>query len=652
MNRNIARALLAVLLAGCASEQPAPAKPQAEHVERIGNLLTTGVPPVPAALDARLRQYLNTRYARMRGWVGDSILIATRFGQTDQLHRVDSPMAAREQITFFDEPVGEVAVPPPGTAKGFVYARDVGGSEFYQLFWYDWADGSSRMVTDGRSRYGNVVWDRAGVHFAYTTTERNGTNWDIHLQDTEGHRRVLLETDHGAWAPQDFSPDGSRLLVGRYESINESYLYVLDIESGELTPVVDEALKVAIGAARFSGDGRGVYFTSDMGAEFMRLHYKNLATGDVDVLTADVPWDVEDFTLSADGKRLALTANENGVSRLSVWRLPEHAPLALPAVPAGVITDLAFSADGTSIAFSLDRPNAPADVFTVSLTERQLVRWTESEVGGLDTANLTVPSLIEYPTFDSVTGGQPRHIPAYVYEPQDAGPHPVVVYIHGGPESQYRPDFSAPIQFMLNELGIAVIAPNVRGSAGYGKSYLKLDNGVLREDSVKDIGALLDWIGHQPDLDAGRVVVMGGSYGGYMVLASLVHYSDRLAAGIEAVGISNFVTFLTNTQDYRRDLRRAEYGDERDPAMRRFLEEISPLNHVSEIRRPLLIAQGANDPRVPASESEQIRDALQSAGTSVWYILAEDEGHGFRKKANRDYYTAAVMLFLEEYAKQ
>jgi dipeptidyl aminopeptidase/acylaminoacyl peptidase len=651
MNGNIARILLAILLAGCASEQPAPMKSQVENVERIGNLLVTGVPPVPAALDARLRQYLNTRYARMRGWFGDSILIATRFGQTDQLHRVAAPMAAREQITFFDEPVGEAAVPPSGTADGFVFARDVGGSEFYQLFWYDWRDASSRMLTDGHSRYGNVVWDREGRRFAYTTTERNGTNWDIHLQDTEGRRRVVLETDQGAWAAQDFSPDGSRLLVSRYESINESYLYVLDIGSGQLTPVVDEALEVAIGTARFSGDGRGVYFTSDMGAEFMRLHYKNLATGDVEVLTADVPWDVEAFTLSADGARLALTANENGVSRLSVWRLPENAPLALPTLPAGIITDLAFSPDGTRIAFSLDRPNAPADVFTVNLTERRLVRWTESEVGGLQTAKLTVPELIEYPTFDRV-GGEPRRIPAYLYKPPGSGPHPVVVYIHGGPESQYRPYFSAAIQFMLNELGMAVIAPNVRGSAGYGKSYLKLDNGVRREDSVRDIGALLSWIGEQRDLDAGRVVVMGGSYGGYMVLASLVHYSDRLAAGIEMVGISNFVTFLTNTQDYRRDLRRAEYGDERDPEMRRFLETISPLNHVSEIRRPLLIAQGANDPRVPRSESEQIRDALESAGTPVWYILAEDEGHGFLKKANRDYYTAAVMLFLQEYAKQ
>jgi dipeptidyl aminopeptidase/acylaminoacyl peptidase len=226
----------------------------------------------------------------------------------------------------------------------------------------------------------------------------------------------------------------------------------------------------------------------------------------------------------------------------------------------------------------------------------------------------------------------------------------VLLSIHGGPESQYRPYFSAALQYYVRELDMAVVVPNVRGSAGYGKSYLKLDNAERREDSVKDIGALLDWIAGQRDLDAGRVVVSGGSYGGYMVLASLVHYSDRLAAGVERVGISNFVTFLTHTEDYRRDLRRAEYGDERDPEMRAVLERISPLNNVDKITRPLLITQGANDPRVPAGESGQIYDALAQRGVPVWYVLGLDEGHGFRKKSNSDYAAAATVLFLEQFA--
>ncbi|MEJ2090505.1 MAG: alpha/beta fold hydrolase, partial [Gammaproteobacteria bacterium] len=272
-------------------------------------------------------------------------------------------------------------------------------------------------------------------------------------------------------------------------------------------------------------------------------------------------------------------------------------PLALPEMPTGVLSGLAFSADGTRLALSLSTPRTPTDVWSVSLTDRKLTRCTMSEVGGLDTEDFVAPELVTYPTFD-VDGGGPRRIPAFVYRPRGSGPHPVLISIHGGPEGQYRPYFSSTIQYLVGELGMAVIAPNVRGSAGYGKSYLKLDDGAKREDSVRDIGTLIDWISEQPDLDPGRVVVMGGSYGGYMVLASLVHYPDRLAAGIESVGISNFVTFLENTQPYRQDLRRAEYGDERDPAMRAKLEAFSPLNHVDRIQRPLMISAGANDPGV------------------------------------------------------
>lgn len=638
---------LITFFAGCASTSGDDVAADADGAQ-IGNLVVSGVPEIPAQLSERLRQYQNMRSAYFRGWVGDELLITTRFGETSQLHRLAEPMSAREQITFFAEPVTQAAVPPGDNAAGFVYARDVGGSEFYQLFMHDWASGRATMLTDGESRYSSVIWDKQGQRFAYTTTERNGRNWDIHIQDTDGNRSVALETQAGAWNAADFSADGQRLLVGRYDSINESYAYELELTSGGLRPILDEALKVSIGQVAYAPGDRGVFFTSDLGAEFMRLHYKDLVSGDIELLTGDVSWNVEQFVISKDGEYLAYTINENGASRLSVLRLPERTPLALPEIPGGMISTLSFSGDGSQLAFSLNQPSAPADVFSISLGERELTRWTSSEVGGLDTGTFVAPELIAYPTFDEFEG-QSRKIPAYLYRPDSPGPHPVLVLIHGGPEGQYRPRFSSTIQYLVRELGVAVIAPNVRGSAGYGKTYLKLDNGILREDSVKDIGALLDWIADDADLDADRIAVMGGSYGGYMVLASLVHYSDRLAVGIESVGISNFVTFLTNTQDYRRDLRRAEYGDERDPVMRQVLEDISPLNHVEKIQRPLLISQGANDPRVPASESAQIRDALADSGIPVWYILALDEGHGFRKKVNRDYYTAAIMMFLEEY---
>jgi dipeptidyl aminopeptidase/acylaminoacyl peptidase len=617
---------------------------------REGALVLRDVPPVPEALVERLRQYQNTRSADLYGWAGRALLVGTRFGETSQVHRLKQAMGTREQITFFDEPILS-AFTSPAHEDGFLYARDVGGSEFYQLFYFDWLTASHRLLTDGVSRYGSVVWSSSGDAFAYYTTERNGRSRDVHVQRlSDGHITVAVQEDEGAYSPLDFSPEDDRLLVSLYLSINESRLYEVDLASGERRPLLDEDLSVAIGKASYDGTGTGVYFTSDLGAEFVRLHHLDLSTGEIEVLTADVPWNVEEFVLSADGKRLALMINEYGFSRLVVWQLPGHRPLALPELPMGVVTGLQFSADGNNVALSLATPTAPADIWTLSLEARLLARWTKSEVGGLDPDGFVSPELVTYPTFDEVDGRQ-REVPAFVYRPPEEreGPHPVLIHVHGGPEAQYRPYFSPTFQYLVTELGMVVIAPNVRGSNGYGKTYLKLDNGFRREDSVRDIGALLDWIETQPDLDPDRVVVRGGSYGGYMVLASLVHYSDRLVAGIESVGISNFVTFLEHTQPYRQDLRRAEYGDERDPEMRAHLEAISPLNQVDRISRPLLISQGANDPRVPASESDQIFAALKAEGIPVWYVLAEDEGHGFRKKINRDYNTAVMSLFLERF---
>lgn len=623
----------AMACAGAAGEQPERAV--------VGQLEIEGVPPVPDALLAGLRPYQNTRQASFLGWIGDGILIATRFGNTTQLHRVETPLGARRQLTFFDEPVGTAQVSPLPEPGGFIYARDVGGSEFYQLFRFNLASGDSVMLTDGKSRYSNVVWSRDGQQFAYTTTERNGVDWDIHIQDLAGNTRVVLAAGGTGWRTTDWSPHGQRLLAIRYVSINESYLHEVELQTGALRQLLSDAAPAAITDAAYGPTGKYVYFTSDMDAETVALRRVRRADGVVDEVAEDSQWGIEQFAIK--GTRLAFTVNEDGISRLGLLDLPDLVPVPLPELPAGIYFSLKFSADGNRLGFAVNRAAAPTDVYSIDFGDGAITRWTRSEPGGLREESMAEPELVHYPTFDG------REIPAFVYLPAGDGPHPVLIEIHGGPEGQYRPRFSYTTQFLVNELGIAVVAPNVRGSAGYGKAYLKLDNGYLREDSVRDIGALLDWIATRDDLDAERVVVSGGSYGGYMVLASLVHFGDRLTAGVERVGISNFVTFLENTQGYRRDLRRAEYGDERDPDMREFLERISPLNQVEKIGRPMLIAQGLNDPRVPASESEQIVTALRKRDVPVWYVLARDEGHGFRKKVNRDYLTAATALFLEHH---
>jgi dipeptidyl aminopeptidase/acylaminoacyl peptidase len=314
-------------------------------------------------------------------------------------------------------------------------------------------------------------------------------------------------------------------------------------------------------------------------------------------------------------------------------------------LPTGVIARLKFDRQSKRLGFTLSTAQSTADVYSVDVKTRALTRWTESEVGGLDPATFVAPERVRYPSFDG------RMIDAWYYRPRrsDAKKLPVVISIHGGPEAQATAAFNPTVQYWVNELSVAVLQPNVRGSAGYGKSFLKLDNAAKREDSVADIGALLDWIAKRPELDGERVAVFGGSYGGYMVLASLEHFSERLRCGVEIVGISNFVTFLEHTESYRRDLRRAEYGDERDPELRKLLIAISPTTNASKIKRQLFVAQGQNDPRVPAGEAEQIVKAVRAGGGPVWYVLAKDEGHGFQKKVNRDYFTDAVSRFFEEY---
>ncbi|MCA9410612.1 MAG: S9 family peptidase [Candidatus Omnitrophica bacterium] len=617
-----------------------------------GALVIEGIPEIPEEIVDQMYRYRSVRTAIIEDWAadGEGMLISTRFGETYQLHWVAQPAGMRRQLTFFQEPVRGASIQPDPEKETFIYSMDEGGGEFYQIHEYDLESGKHRLLTDGKSRNGGATWSNKGDRFAYYSTARNGQDWDLYVMDPdspEDPRRVLEEG--GSWVVSDWSPDDKKLLVVKYVSANESHPHVLDLESGELTEINPTEEKIAYGGGVWAKDGKGIYFTSDQGAEFQHLRYWDLEKKEFETLTGDIPWDIESIELSDDGKTLAFTANEDGIGVLYLLNTKTGERKKVPDLPLGQVYGLNFHPDNQRLAIVLNTPQTPGDIYVLNISDNSLTRWTYSEVGGLPTDEFVIPELIHYPTFDELDG-KPREIPAFLFKPNKAAEkYPVVVYIHGGPESQFIPYFSSNFQYYLRELGIAVVAPNVRGSAGYGKSYLKLDNGYQREDSVKDIGALLDWIEEQPDLDSERVAVMGGSYGGYMVLASLFHYPDRIKAGIDSVGISNFVTFLENTQDYRRDLRRVEYGDERDPEMRDFLQKISPTNNADKIRGALFVAQGLNDPRVPASEAEQMVEAIRGNGGTAWYLLAKDEGHGFSKKTNADYYYNAVALFLEKH---
>ncbi|MEQ8821877.1 MAG: alpha/beta fold hydrolase [Sumerlaeia bacterium] len=621
-----------------------------------GALVFDGIPPLDDEVERSLIPYQNMRSAGFRDWLpgGEGLLISTRFANTPQFHTVRAPLGMRKQVTFYEEPVSGGSFGREGPRDAFLFSLDAGGNEQSQLYLHSLSTGLPLGLTDGGVNRG-AIWAKTEPMIAYSSTFRNGQDFDVTLKRTDfpNSPTIRLTENMGYWYPYSFSDDDQKLLIGRYVSVNETELFVATLdEKGTSATLLelhgDAEGPVAFGDAVFDHGGTGIFYSSDLDSEFQRLRYYDLEYNVSRVVLNELPWDVTELERAHKSRTLAVVTNENGISHL---RLLDMKSLEAKEVeiPQGVIGTVAFSPDDSKLAFSLYSTVSPGDVYVLDVSSHELTRWTESEVGGLPLDGFSKADFFTYPTFDKAPDGTPRRIPAFIMKPKGEGPHPVLIAIHGGPESQSRPYFSGFFNYLVNELGIAVIQPNVRGSTGYGKTWTRLDNGMLREDSVRDIGQLLDWIALQPELDSSRVGVYGGSYGGYMVLASMALFAERITCGVDVVGISNFVTFLESTKEYRQDLRRQEYGDERDPEMREFLQRISPTNMVDRIKSPLLVAQGANDPRVPKSEAEQIVEAVRGQGLPVWYFLATNEGHGFRKKENRNAFEAVVVQFLREH---
>jgi dipeptidyl aminopeptidase/acylaminoacyl peptidase len=613
-------------------------------VEKPAALVADGIPPVPADLAARARPYMEFRSAGFSGWNprDRSILITTRFGNTAQLHRVAMPMGAREQLSFEAEPVSG-SWSPAGDA--LVAQKDVGGSEFFQL--YTLAGGQLRLLTDGRSRNEFGAWSHDGRRIGYSSTRRNGADADLYVVDPRdpSTNRMVAQVSGGGWAIADFSPDGRRAVAIDYISVTKVNLFLLDLASGAMTPIGDQSRDIAYGGAQFAPDGT-LWVTSDEGSDFQRLGTIDPAGGRFTPVVTDINWDVENFDISEDGRTVAFATNEAGISRLHLLDPRGRHVRTVTALPAGTIGGLEIAPWG-AIGFSLSSARSPSDAYSVDPRTLAVTRWTRSETGGLDAERNIEPELVQARSFDGET------VSGFLYRPDPTrfpGRRPLIVNIHGGPEGQSRPGFLGRNNYLINELGIAIFYPNVRGSTGYGKRFVSLDNGpALRENSVKDIGAFLDRLAADPALDPARFAVTGGSYGGYMCYASAIRFGDRLRAANCVVAISNWVTFLENTQAYRRDLRRPEYGDERDPAQRAALTAISPLTHVADLHIPLMVVTGANDPRVPQSEADQMVAAVRAGGRPAWHLIGRNEGHGFAKKENQDYQFWVGLMFWQQH---
>jgi len=625
------------------------ALPQTTEIVPNENLVVEGIPKIPASLAETVDRYTNFRGAALDSWdpVKREMLISTRFADTSQIHLVKMPGGARTQLTFYPDSVSG-ALYAPAAGNFFIFSKDVGGAEFFQIYRFDEESGDVTLLTDGKSRNVAPVWSYDGQKLAYGSTRRDGNDVDLYIVEPANPKsdRMLAQLQGGGWQPLDWSPDNRKVLLREEISANESYLWIVDAASGDKTLITPKTgLKISYGGGQFSKDGKGIYATTDKDSEFQRLAYVGLATKQHTYLTSHISWDVDEFDLSDDGSTIAFVTNDDGFGVLHELDTKTSKEKPVPELPKGIVSGVRWHKNNRDLGFDITSARFTSDVYSLDAQTGKVDRWTYSETGGLNTANFSEPELIHWKSWDR------REISGFLYRPpaRFTGKRPVIINIHGGPEAQYRPGFLGRNNYYLNELGIALILPNVRGSSGYGKTFLTLDNGFLREGSYKDIDSLFDWIQTQPDLDANRVLVTGGSYGGFMTLAVATNYNNRICCSVDVVGPSNLVTFLEHTSGYRQDLRRVEYGDERDPKMRAFLEQIAPFDKAKNITKPLFVIAGKNDPRVPASESEQMVSIVRRNGTPVWWLEAKDEGHGFRKKKNQDYQFYATLMFVKEY---
>jgi dipeptidyl aminopeptidase/acylaminoacyl peptidase len=621
-----------------------------DSIRPAGNLLVEGIPAIPASIVEAVRPYTEFRSATFCDWnpKRKEMIISTRFGNSPQLHLVKDPLAARKQLTFYNEPITN-ALYEPVNGNYFLFTKDKDGDEFDQVYRYDLATGKISLLTDGkRSQNGDIVWNNKGTNIAFSSTGRNGTDRDIFIMNPKdsSSRKILLKLEGGGWRALDWSPDDSQILLMEYISASESHYWLADVATGlkkELTPRIEK--EVAYKEAVFSKDGRGIYFTTNKDNEFSKLAFMDLTTRTISFLTSSINWDVEKFDVSKDGKRIAFITNEAGESKLYLLNPVTKQYYPIRNLGSGVFSTLAFHDNSNQLAVTVNNAQMPADVYVISTSNGKTERWTESETGGVVMSELSIPKLIKWRSFDD------KEISGFYFKPpaKFSGKRPVIINIHGGPEGQAIPNFQGANNYYIKELGIAMIYPNVRGSSGYGKTFMAADNGFRREEAVQDIGALLDWIAEQPDLNKDRIMIMGGSYGGYMTLATATQYNNRIRCAQDIVGISNFNTFLKNTESYRRDLRRVEYGDERDSTTQAFFEKIAPINNAEKITKPLFIVQGGNDPRVPRTESIQMAEKVKNNNGTLWYLEALDEGHGFRKKQNTDYLGYTTIFFISKY---
>jgi dipeptidyl aminopeptidase/acylaminoacyl peptidase len=620
----------------------------------------------PPRLDTGVSDYDLERYLTVRSAYGSSLgpdgRLAFLLDATGvaQVYTLDEPGAWPTQRTFYDEPVSFVTYSPERPEMAF--GMDEGGNERMQLFRLD-ADGRITDLTampESKHRWGG--WRNDGEQFAFASNRRDESVFDVYVQDRDavGEEAELVFEGDGWLNVNGWHPDGGALLLREAHSNFDQDVYILDLDTGERRHLTPHDGDIRYSSVQWGPDGEWLYLVTDDGSETLYLARMSPETGDLDQLRSGGEWNIDGVALDEETGTLVHSRNVDGYTELALGELTDGGlrELSMPDLPGSVAGGVSFGPDGERIALSSSGRRFNTNVSVVDLTAlRQLAdegtalagdsagaatRWTQASTAGIPRETFVEPTLVRYESFDG------REIPAFFSLPEEVpdGGAPVIVDIHGGPESQRRPSFSGLRQYFLAE-GYALFEPNVRGSAGYGREYTHLDDVENRMDSVADIEQAVEWLTNHGAVDPDRIVAKGGSYGGFMVLAALTEYPDLWAAGVDVVGIANFVTFLENTGSWRRELREAEYGSL--DADREFLESISPTNNIEAIEAPLFVLHGANDPRVPVGEAEQIAEQAREQGVSVRKLIFEDEGHGISKLDNQIEAYSAVVDFLGDH---
>ena len=645
--RHLASSVLLLIL-------PAVAAAQGPTVPVPSSIKVEGMPPIPQSIADGLAQYGQFREAQLVAWhpTKRRMLITTTFGQVPQIHLVDGPGHARTQLTFFPAPGVRRQLDAsfdPAAPDTFVFSRDPRGNELSGLYRFDLTTDTVSLVTAARNHY-PPVFARKGKWLAYHSSERNDKDRDLYvIQPADPTTKRQLGDFDGAWSPEDWSADGTTLLAIEVFANDETYIWQVDVRTGAKTPVTPRGGdKAAWYLARYSADGRKIYALSDKGGDLTRVWQCDLATGAWTPVTgpADNVDFVQGFEISTDRRMMAVVLDRGVSTELEIIDLATLKAHLVPSVPKGIISRLLWRPGSAEVGFSLETLQSKGDAYSFDVDRGTVTRWTSSEVS-FNPVALPQPELVTVKSSD----GTP--ISAILYRPASrfTGPRPVVVTFHGGPDQQERIRFLGRSNYFLNELGVALLFPNVRGSLGSGRAFTLMDNGKGRSGAIADVGALLDWIVSRLYLDQSRVVFSGGSYGGWLALEAGIVYNDRIRGIIEGAGITNFVTYFQETDPARLENRRKEFGDERDPDMREYLLSISPITRAAELKKPTLIMHPGKDTRVSVQQAHELVEALKRNGATVWYQEFTNANHeNFpASSANNDFLIASWMWFMKNF---